>query len=482
MDLLGDIVEKDPYDDNGNSNSNDDDLQIKYNKTGFPELYKPEKISSWKQRLREKKRKERNSTNNKRGENLPRRIDKKDQDLKRTEVANDADSIHLENLKYMENMSEEQILREKAELLSSLNPKLVQSLLRRIDARVGAHNPAESGTVTTTTKENQDSKLFEEFEVEGAPGTWVGGYNNNNNLNLQGLPKLDNEQISKYLRDETPDATQRKTVHFDVEEEREKEKEDVNNATSDNDDLVDDDADDIAPLDYQMAEAIDHMSNEELLRDVHFVKPDTEKFEPLDINDPDFNEKLHEKYFPDLPRDIEKLKWMQPVNDDDTDKEVIIEDVSQCRFDFDGNLVPPNRKVKSTTHSGLHHHADDPQLAGYTLVELDHLARSTFPAQRCMAMQTLGRILYKLGKQSYSNQLVPEVDAETFEKENESDPKRVMDKIYAMFWDLIIDLKLIEMLELSTSEKYSKSLSVRNYATDALWLWRQGGGDYRKVK
>ena len=477
MDLLGDIVEKDPYGDNGNNTSNNDDLQIKYNKTGFPELYKPEKISSWKQRLREKKMKKKKD-----------KKDEKDQDLKRTEaISNDADAIHLENLKYMENMSEEQILREKAELLSSLNPKLVQSLLKRIDARVGAQNSGESGTVNTTTDDQfdtrkQDQRLFEGFEVEGAPGTWVGGYNN---LNLQGLPKLDNEQISKYLRDEAPDDTQKKTVHFDVEEEEEEEEKEEVNTISDNDNLDDDDdADDIAPLDYQMAEAIDHMSNEELLRDVHFVKPDTKEYEPLDINDPDFNEKLHEKYFPDLPRDIEKLKWMQPVDDNgnDASNEVIIEDVSQCRFDFDGNLVPPNRKVKSTTHSGLHHHADDPQLAGYTLVELDHLARSTFPAQRCMAIQTLGRILYKLGKQSYSNQLVPEVDAETFEKENESDPKRVMDKIYAMFWDLIIDLKLIEMLELSTSEKFSKSLSVRSYATDALWLWRQGGGDYRKVK
>lgn len=51
--------------------------------------------------------------------------------------------------------------------------------------------------------------------------------------------------------------------------------------------------------------------------------------------------------------------------------------------------------------AGLHHHADAPEAAGYTIPELARLARSSFPAQRCIAFQTLGRILYRLGAGHY---------------------------------------------------------------------------------
>ena len=48
--------------------------------------------------------------------------------------------------------------------------------------------------------------------------------------------------------------------------------------------------------------------------------------------------------------------------------------------------------------AGLHHHGAAPEDAGYTIGELAHLARSTVPAQRCVAFQTLGRVLYRLGR------------------------------------------------------------------------------------
>jgi hypothetical protein len=43
----------------------------------------------------------------------------------------------------------------------------------------------------------------------------------------------------------------------------------------------------------------------------------------------------------------------------------------------------------------LHHHGNEPDLAGYTLDELFHLARSKFNQQRVLALQTIGNILAK---------------------------------------------------------------------------------------
>ena len=52
--------------------------------------------------------------------------------------------------------------------------------------------------------------------------------------------------------------------------------------------------------------------------------------------------------------------------------------------------------------------------------------------------------------------------------------------IYTMFWDLVKDAKVIELLELGSDEKFTKNLSIRNYSIEALWLWKQGGGNKYK--
>lgn len=411
MDLLGDIVEKDtatPFDDDNVSRSN---------VNGFPELYKPTKISSWRQRLQQKEK-----------ANKP----------VKTSSMSEAQSIHVENLKTLKNMSPEDISKERQELFESLDPKLIHTLLKNMNKR---------------SADDKNGPIF--AEIEGAPGTWVGGTNE-----IRDLPSLNDEQVDKALGIFNESPSQPQPQPQEVQD-------------------VPDDEDDVAPLDFQMAQSLDHMSNEELLKDVHFVKHDNDLIDTdLKLDDPDFDDKLHAKYFPDLPKDIEKLKWMQPISDDNDAK--FIRDVSQCRFDFNGNLVPPTRDISSTTHTGLHHHSDDPQLAGYTIPELQRLSRSTFPAQRSVAIQTLGRILYKLGKQSYY-QLVPEVDLETYKEDGSA--KGVMNKIYSMFWDLCKDCRIIECLQDAADECKTRHLSVRNYALDALWLWKRGGGDFReKVK
>lgn len=385
MDLLGDVVERDT--------GADDESGFSASSTGFPALYRPTEVSSWRRRLKAK--------------------------AQQPPATTEAQSIHEENIKSLQSMSPDEVVRERQELLDSLDPKLVQKLLGNMNKRA-----AKSG-----------GPLF--AEIEGASGTWVGETDR-----LTDLPALDDDQVHKALNDDHEIA----------------------------------DEDDVAPLDFQIAQSIDHDTNEELLKDVHFVTHANDD-QKISLDDPDFELKLHDRFFPDLPRDVEKLQWMQPVPD--TQPSAVIDDVSQCRFDFDGNLVPPTREITSTTHSALHHHSDDPHLAGYTIPELQRLSRSTYPAQRTIAVQTLGRILYKLGKQSY-HQLIPEVDLETYQEDGSTG--KVTEKIYGLFWDLCQEYRIIDSLQDAADEKKTKNLSTRNYAVESLWLWKKGGGDFRKNK
>ncbi|AMD19486.1 HCL665Cp [Eremothecium sinecaudum] len=428
MDMLADVVERDTT---AVNNGATDKIKSAAGaaQSGFPELYQPEKVSNWRVRLQQKKR-----NSQQKGPSAPRST--RDTATKvvgeKTEIT-EAEKIHRENVELMSKMSPEQIEAEREELLGMLGPKVVEALISRSSKRA--------------------SKLFP--EMEGAAGTWVGG-----SRERPDMPLPDDESVDKALG-VTERGTERAT------------EEDVYNYP----DTMHEDEDDIAPQEYQFIQKMDHMTNEELLQDVHFVRNDAPTAE-LDLKDPAFMEKLHERYFPDLAIENNKLEWMKPLTETSTGQHVEIDDVSECRFDFKGDMVPPDRQI-SSTRTGLHHHSDNPQLAGYTLVELEHLSRSSFAPQRCIAIQTLGRVLYKLGKQSYY-QLVPSVDSETYAKEG--GVTGVMNKIYSMFWDLIKSLSIIETLQVCADETKTKNINVRNYAIEALWLWKQAGGDPRTKK
>ncbi|KAI5790218.1 RPAP1-like protein [Geopyxis carbonaria] len=190
----------------------------------------------------------------------------------------------------------------------------------------------------------------------------------------------------------------------------------------------------------------------------HFPRAPVPSGPPLDPSSPDFLSSLHEKYFPDLPSDPTKLAWMAPVSADEDlayHPSQSSTTASALRFDFSGTLIPPSTARELPVTLGLHHHADAPNAAGYTIPELSRLARSTVPAQRCMAIQLLGRVLYRLGAQKYRVNGVTEVEE--------------------ALWRCIADAKILESLEEAAAAK-SGGLSVKAYATDALWLWQKGGG------
>lgn len=181
----------------------------------------------------------------------------------------------------------------------------------------------------------------------------------------------------------------------------------------------------------------------------------------LDPSDPNFLETLHKKYFPNLPADPSKMAWMAPVPTADSiaDKESpyypdAAISPAALRFDFQGRFLPPrfSRTIPST--KGLHHHGEAPEAAGYTVAELARLARSAVPAQRCMAFQTLGRVLYRLGKGEWG--------------------KTKEDPIAMGVWAAVKEGRVLDSLTEAAMEEGGHRGS-RSYATEALWLFEKGG-------
>ena len=194
-------------------------------------------------------------------------------------------------------------------------------------------------------------------------------------------------------------------------------------------------------------------------KSTHFPAPP--RLPDLDPSDPDFLQTLHEKYFPDLPADPSRMAWMAPVptKGSAADKESPYYphdeiSVSALRFDFKGRFLSPRVSRSIPTSKGLHNHGEAPEAAGYTVGELAHLARSAVPAQRCIAFQTLGRILYRLGMGEWGK--------------SENDP------IAMGVWDAMKKGRVLDTLTEAAAVEGGHRGS-QAYATEALWLFEKGG-------
>ncbi|KAJ3372121.1 RNA polymerase II associated protein 1 [Allomyces arbusculus] len=115
------------------------------------------------------------------------------------------------------------------------------------------------------------------------------------------------------------------------------------------------------------------------------------------------------------PAELRKLEWTgqtepnttsaaagpDPIETTDTDPNNPLNlgrelEGSQLRFDFSGRLLTKDVARSLPTHLGLHHHGDDPSLAGYTVPELLHLSHSTVPGQRQISARILGHVVARL--------------------------------------------------------------------------------------
>lgn len=177
----------------------------------------------------------------------------------------------------------------------------------------------------------------------------------------------------------------------------------------------------------------------------------------LDPSSSSFLSDLHETYFPSLPSNPSALAWMAPVSPSESSYSATLPSFppSALRFDFRAHLLPPRLAAQVPVTKGLHHHASAPDAAGYTIPELAHLARSAVASQRCIAYQTLGRVLYKLGRGDFGRE---------GEDLNEG------------LWRLIEEGKVLDLLVAEAGRGEGGNRSCWATATEAVWLWRKGGG------
>lgn len=320
--------------------------------------------------------------------------------------------IDQENKQRLDSMSSEEIEEERRELLAALDPSLVERLLKRANLDEGR---GDTGIDPPSPKLEEEIKIKEtEPEVSGIPA-----------------PKPAGKPI-----------TASKSVKFE------------------------DDAEPAELIDLQPAANTTAISTADIPQPtIHF--PTAPAAPELDPSDPSFLENLHTKYFPSLPTDPSKLAWMAPipthgsVADQESPYYPAHEALpaSALRFDFRGGILPPRISRAMPSTKGLHHHGEAPEAAGYTVPELARLSRSAFPPQRCIAFQTLGRLLYRLGRGEWGDE-----DSE----------------ITKGLWRCVEEGKIIQTLEEAAGAEGGHQGS-KVYAVEAVWLWQKGGGKVWKA-
>ena len=193
----------------------------------------------------------------------------------------------------------------------------------------------------------------------------------------------------------------------------------------------------------------------------------------LDPNSETFLDDLHEKYFPTLAHDPSKLDWMKPAATP-SPYDPSATGVAPCdvRFDFRGALLAPSVAATLPTNLGLHHHGAAPDAAGYTIGELALLARSAFAAQRCIAIQTLGRLLFRLGRGEFGD----ENDVAVVE------PPEVGERaaLAKGLWREVAEGRVLETLREEAAKENGHRTS-KALAEEALWNWQRGGGRQTKA-
>lgn len=331
------------------------------------------------------------------------------QPVRATGATSEKDRINQENRDMLASMSAEQIASERQELLDRLDPSIVQMLLRRanIDNQHDIHSVFDD-TMQSNNKEPATSATQDEIATS-PPSS-------------EAKKKTDKPRKSVRFDEAIPSSDLQQTT--------------------------------TANLDGLSANT------------THFPHPAS--LPDLDPDDPDFLETLHKKYFPNLPADPSKLAWMAPIPTPGStaDRESPYYpgqsslSVSSLRFDFKGRLLAPSRSRQIPVTLGLHHHGEAPEAAGYTIAELGRYARSAVPAQRCVAFQTLGRLLYRLGKGEFGN---GRGDTET-------------DDIARGIWRTAQENRILDTLvEAADVPEGQGHRGSRAYATEAIWLFEKGG-------
>lgn len=404
--------------------------------TGFPAHRRRNKPSSFKQR---RARQEQAETLQEDPPSAPAQDDKK--------------SITEENRRHLASMSDAQIQREREELMASMDPGLLQRFLRRAkideDEQTTAETPTpgpESQDIPRPKKKSVSFDIPESHQPAKLP-TAV-------SHSVQPAPQISPKPPS---HDDAPPP------HLPT---------DLHPASSQ------------PPLDPAILEKF------------HFPQPN-QPMPTLDPSSPNFLTDLQTHYFPEITHDPSGLSWLQHPSTDEEDPDstsayhpassAISVAPSSIRFSLRGTILAPNTSLSLPTTLGLHHHGDDPQAAGYTIPELAILSRSTFPAQRCVAWQVLGRILFRLGRGEFGERGGQLAEGLWFVIEKEGVVNGMLAEAEGAAGQDVSKARAAkeenseagDMGGAPLASGIGRHASAAAWAVEGVWLWQKGGGGDR---
>ncbi|KAI8631562.1 RPAP1-like protein [Xylariaceae sp. FL1651] len=413
--------------------------QFKSTPSGFPEHKKRNKLSAFKQKRQAVSSEEQkakvfvSSTDRPLGSpNHGPQPASSSQNLK----AHEQRSIDRENSERLASMSPQEIEEARKELFNGLDPSILEMLLKR----------ANLDDATNTSSFDQPQPIPESTPPRGEQA------------NLTPEIRIEDTTIGSRSAETLDDSSRRGPFKKSISEEIDDPVPSSHSVDSKSLATNDDTAPAIPPTKH----IIDPSAPE--VEGAHW--PRAPQPADLDPSDPNFLHNLHEKYFPSLPADPSKLAWMAPIPTPNSpaDRDSPYHPgqdslpISALRFDFRGALLPPRIARAVPVTKGLHHHGEAPEAAGYTVRELARLARSAVPGQRCMAYQTLGRILYRLGKGEFGGIEQNDISLGIW---REAEEGAVLRSLYD---------------EVGAEEGRGRGhRSARAYATEALWLFEKGG-------
>ncbi|KAI0468124.1 RPAP1-like protein [Xylaria cf. heliscus] len=366
--------------------------------------------------------------------------------------ANEKSSIDRENRQKLASMSPQEIEQARQELFSGLDPSILEMLLKRANLDEGSNTlPLDQPQPTPEASSSRSGQTDTAPEIRME--------DTSRETRSSALPSTDSAQPSTTSANSSPTNTRPQPS---VSEEIDEGASSPRQATDPENHIRPAIDDDSAPAIPPKEHIIDPSSSSSVEGSHHW--PRAPQPADLDPSDPNFLQNLHEKYFPSLPADPSKLAWMAPIP---TPNSAADRDspyypgqdslpISALRFDFRGALLPPRIARAVPTTKGLHHHGEAPEAAGYTVRELARLARSAVPGQRCVAYQTLGRILYRLGRGEFGGVMRDDVSMGIWREVEEGAVLRSLTE------------------EAGTPEGRGHR-SARAFATEAIWLFEKGG-------
>ena len=369
-------------------------------------------------------------------------------------VSEEKAAIDDQNRRQLQAMSTEQLEREREELMASMDTGLLERFLRR--ARIDDPEDAPSESTDRQSTAHTDKKEETPPDVESlAPKN----------------PPLPSPPATASV---TAAAAAAATT--------------TNTASS---------RDDLPPS--QLPPDLRAAAEAALPAGLHFpTPPQTSQPPNFDPNTPSFLTDLQTHYFPNIAHNPSALNWLQPpaADTDSPDVTSAYHPASEAeavhpadlRFSLLGTVLAPRTALALPTSLGLHHHGKDPHAAGYTVPELAILGRSTFPAQRCIAWQVLGRILYRLGKGQFGERGTPLVEGLWGVIENERVVPAMLNEADGSTAGST-SRRASERRGSSSQEPVASGLqgavgrhaSAVAWAVEGVWLWQMGGAGDRGV-